>query len=191
MTKQRSIMPHALWTVQIVLALLFLFAGAMKLVMPIEAMTKEMPLPGLFLRFVGVAEVLGGGGPDPSRDAEDPHWSYAAGRGRAGGDHDRRYGDDPFGGTGAGWNARGVRDLGPDGSGEIQLPRFAKERTVQLVSYLTFNGDCEAAFKFYAQTLGAKIEAMLPHAGTPAEAHTPPEWRDKILHARLSVGTPC
>ena len=48
-----------LWTVQVVLAVLFLFAGSMKLVMPIEAMTKQMPLPGAFLRFIGVAEVCG------------------------------------------------------------------------------------------------------------------------------------
>ncbi len=41
------------------LAALFLFAGVMKLVMPIEAMTREMPMPGLLLRFIGVCEVLG------------------------------------------------------------------------------------------------------------------------------------
>jgi uncharacterized membrane protein YphA (DoxX/SURF4 family) len=49
----------ALWTTQSLLALLFLFAGAMKLVMPIEMMTEQMPLPEVFLRFIGVAEVLG------------------------------------------------------------------------------------------------------------------------------------
>jgi uncharacterized membrane protein YphA (DoxX/SURF4 family) len=53
-------MNYALWIVQGLLALLFLFAGGMKLVMPIEAMTEQMPLPGLFLRFIGVAEILGG-----------------------------------------------------------------------------------------------------------------------------------
>jgi uncharacterized membrane protein YphA (DoxX/SURF4 family) len=51
---------YTLWTLQVLLALLFLFAGAMKFVMPIAAMTKQMPLPGWFLRFIGVAEVLGG-----------------------------------------------------------------------------------------------------------------------------------
>ena len=51
---------YALWTLQTLLALLFLFAGGMKLVLPIEAMTKEMPLPGLFVRFIGVVEILGG-----------------------------------------------------------------------------------------------------------------------------------
>jgi PhnB protein len=59
---------------------------------------------------------------------------------------------------------------------------------MQLNAYLYFNGQCEAAFQFYEQLLGGKIEAMIPHAGTPAEQHTPPEWRDKIMHARLTVG---
>jgi len=59
---------------------------------------------------------------------------------------------------------------------------------MQLHPYLTFNGDCEAAFKFYEQCLGAKIESMRTHAGTPAEEHVPTEWRDKILHASLIVG---
>ena len=43
---------------------------------------------------------------------------------------------------------------------------------MQLNPYLTFNGQCEAAFKFYAQSLGGKIEAMFTHAGTPAEQQT-------------------
>ena len=50
----------ALWIFQALLALLFLFAGGVKLILPIEEMTKQMPLPGLFLRFIGVCEVLGG-----------------------------------------------------------------------------------------------------------------------------------
>jgi hypothetical protein len=48
------------WTLQVLVAALFLFAGGMKLVMPIEAMTQQIALPGLFLRFIGVCEVLGG-----------------------------------------------------------------------------------------------------------------------------------
>jgi uncharacterized membrane protein YphA (DoxX/SURF4 family) len=51
----------ALWIVQVLLALLFLFAGGMKLVLPVEELTKQMPLllPGWFVRFTGVVEVLG------------------------------------------------------------------------------------------------------------------------------------
>ncbi len=52
-------MTHALWIVQGLLAIIFLFTGGMKLVLPLETMTAQMPLPGLFLRFIGVAEVLG------------------------------------------------------------------------------------------------------------------------------------
>ena len=48
-----------LWIIQGLLAVVFLFAGAMKFIIPIEEMTKQVPLPGLFLRFIGVAEVLG------------------------------------------------------------------------------------------------------------------------------------
>ena len=53
-------MTCALWILQALLAALFLFAGGMKLVMPIAEMTKEIQMPGWFLRFIGVAEVLGG-----------------------------------------------------------------------------------------------------------------------------------
>ena len=52
-------MNFALWIVQALLALLFLYAGGMKLILPIEAMTAQIPMPGLFLRFIGVCDVLG------------------------------------------------------------------------------------------------------------------------------------
>ena len=58
---------------------------------------------------------------------------------------------------------------------------------MQLNPYLLFNGQCEAAFRFYEKCLGGKIEAMMTHAGTPAEQQVPSEWRNKILHARLTV----
>ncbi len=59
---------------------------------------------------------------------------------------------------------------------------------MQLNSYLLFNGQCEAAFQFYEKGLGGKIEAMIPHTGTPAEQQVPAEWRSKIMHARLTIG---
>ena len=55
-------MTVALWVVQGLLALVFLFSGASKLVMSIEEMTKDVALPGAFLRFLGVAEMAGGVG---------------------------------------------------------------------------------------------------------------------------------
>jgi len=55
-------MNRALWIVQTLLALLFVFAGGSKFVMSVEEMTKQMPVPlsGAFLHFIGVCEVLGG-----------------------------------------------------------------------------------------------------------------------------------
>jgi PhnB protein len=55
-------------------------------------------------------------------------------------------------------------------------------------TYLLFNGTCQEAFQVYAKVLGGKIEAMLPHEGTPAAEHVPAEWRKKILHAKMDLG---
>jgi uncharacterized membrane protein YphA (DoxX/SURF4 family) len=56
------LMKKTLWTIQILLALLFLFAGGSKFVMPVDQMTQSMPAAlanGLFIHFIGVCEVLG------------------------------------------------------------------------------------------------------------------------------------
>jgi len=52
-------MNAALWIVQGLLALIFLFAGSLKLIMPLKTLTAQLPLPGPFIRPLGVAEVLG------------------------------------------------------------------------------------------------------------------------------------
>jgi uncharacterized membrane protein YphA (DoxX/SURF4 family) len=48
-----------LWIVQGLLAALFSFAGIAKLIMTVEEMTKDIAMPGAFLRFIAVAEILG------------------------------------------------------------------------------------------------------------------------------------
>ena len=52
----------ALWIIQVLLGLLFLFAGSMKFVMSVEQMNSQSPvtLPGALLHFIGVCEILGG-----------------------------------------------------------------------------------------------------------------------------------
>jgi uncharacterized membrane protein YphA (DoxX/SURF4 family) len=57
--RQGRVTTVILWTIQILVALTFLFAGSMKLILPVELLTAQMPLPGLFLRFIGVCEVAG------------------------------------------------------------------------------------------------------------------------------------
>ncbi len=59
---------------------------------------------------------------------------------------------------------------------------------MDLNPYLTFNGECEAAFKFYERCLGGKIEMLLTYGASPMAEQTPPEWRSKVMHARLVVG---
>jgi PhnB protein len=68
------------------------------------------------------------------------------------------------------------------------ISNFLKEGSMEFNPYLLFDGQCEEAFKFYEQTLGGKIEAMLTHEGTPAACNVPPEWAKKILHARMTIG---
>jgi uncharacterized membrane protein YphA (DoxX/SURF4 family) len=55
----RPILNYVLWIVQVLLALLFLFGGGAKLVLPPEVLKGPVPIPVLFLRFIGVCEVLG------------------------------------------------------------------------------------------------------------------------------------
>jgi len=79
----------ALWILQVLLALVFLWAGGMKLALPVEEMTKQMPLPSLFLRFIAVCEVLGGacmlGGEDRKTLFILTSDLYKSGMGRDGG----------------------------------------------------------------------------------------------------------
>ena len=59
---------------------------------------------------------------------------------------------------------------------------------MQLNPYLTFNGKCEAAFKFYERVLGGRIEAMMTYGSSPMADQTPADWRNKIMHTRLTIG---
>jgi PhnB protein len=59
---------------------------------------------------------------------------------------------------------------------------------MQMNPYLTFKGQCEAAFKFYERCLGGKITAMITHGDSPMADQVPSEWRKKIMHVRLAVG---
>ena len=58
---------------------------------------------------------------------------------------------------------------------------------MRLNAYLLFKGQCEDAIAFYQSVLGGEVKAMLKVAGTPAEPHFPPESKNDILHACLSL----
>ena len=58
---------------------------------------------------------------------------------------------------------------------------------MQLSPYLLFNGQCEAAFKFYEKCLGGKIEAIFTFGQSPMAQQVPAEWGSKVMHARMNI----
>ena len=59
---------------------------------------------------------------------------------------------------------------------------------MKLNSYLNFNGQCEAAFKFYEKCLDGKIEGTFTYEGSPMAKDVPAEFRNKLMHATLVIG---
>jgi PhnB protein len=57
----------------------------------------------------------------------------------------------------------------------------------QLDAYLTFDGNCADAMRFYERTLGGKLEMLMTHAESPMAAQTPRGSADRIMHARLVI----
>lgn len=54
-------------------------------------------------------------------------------------------------------------------------------------AYLGFNGNCEEAFNLYEKVLGGKIEFLARYGETPAAGQVPPDWKNKVIHERMSV----
>jgi PhnB protein len=59
---------------------------------------------------------------------------------------------------------------------------------MQINPYLSFNGKCAEAFKFYAEVLGGENVMMMTYGESPMAAQTAPEDKDRIMHARLKAG---
>lgn len=59
---------------------------------------------------------------------------------------------------------------------------------MQMNPYLSFKGDCEAAFKFYEQCLGGQLGPLFRYAGSPLAGQVPAEWSDKIMHGSMTIG---
>jgi PhnB protein len=51
-----------------------------------------------------------------------------------------------------------------------------------------FNGQCEAAFKFYERCFGAQPAYVLKWGDSPMASQAPPEWGEKVAHATLHIG---
>lgn len=54
--------------------------------------------------------------------------------------------------------------------------------------YLSFKGDCEAAFTLYAQCFGGQVGTLFRYAGSPMANQAPAEWGDKVMHGSVTIG---
>ena len=59
---------------------------------------------------------------------------------------------------------------------------------MKLLTYLNYGGNCEQAFRFYEQHLAGKITMMMTHGQQPGLNEVSPDWKNAILHARISIG---
>ena len=59
---------------------------------------------------------------------------------------------------------------------------------MKMNTYVNFSGKCAEAFRYYEKHLGATIGMMMTHAQSPEQGRVNPEWKDAILHARISIG---
>ena len=59
---------------------------------------------------------------------------------------------------------------------------------MQMSPYLSFRGDCEAAFRFYEECLGARTGAIFRYGGSPMAGDMPAGWADKVMHGSLALG---
>ena len=58
---------------------------------------------------------------------------------------------------------------------------------MRLDVYLNYAGNCEQAFRFYEQHLGGRITGIARHGEQP-NPRIPPDWKEKVLHARIEIG---
>ena len=59
---------------------------------------------------------------------------------------------------------------------------------MKMKTYVNFAGTCAEAFRFYEAHLGGTIGMMMTHGQAPDQSQINPEWKDAVLHARLSLG---
>ncbi|MBU2916375.1 VOC family protein [Psychrosphaera sp. F3M07] len=58
---------------------------------------------------------------------------------------------------------------------------------MSLSFHIDFNGNCQAAFEYYAQHLDANIGMLLPYKDSPASSSVPDNWQDKIVHGNIKL----
>jgi PhnB protein len=59
---------------------------------------------------------------------------------------------------------------------------------MKLNTYVNFPGNCVEALRFYERLLGGKVGMLMTHGDAPDQRNAKPEWKNAVLHARISLG---
>lgn len=60
---------------------------------------------------------------------------------------------------------------------------------MELAIYVNYRGNCEEAFLFYQQHLGATSDGVIQRHGDMSNPNVPEGWAEKVVHARLKIGS--
>jgi PhnB protein len=59
---------------------------------------------------------------------------------------------------------------------------------MQMNPYLSFNGNCEAAFVFYAECFNGRLGELFRYGGSPMADQVPSDWENKVMHGSVTIG---
>jgi len=59
---------------------------------------------------------------------------------------------------------------------------------MKMNTYINFRGTCAEAFRYYEKHLGAKVGMVMTHGQVPDPSRVNLDWKDKVVHARISIG---
>ena len=59
---------------------------------------------------------------------------------------------------------------------------------MKMNTYINFRGTCAEAFRYYEKHLGAKVGMVMTHGQVPDPSQVNLDWKDKVVHARISIG---
>lgn len=78
--------------------------------------------------------------------------------------------------------------FGQDRAKRFCVSHILEEIVMKMNTYVNFSGTCAEAFRYYEKHLAAKVGMIMTHGQSPDQTDVKPEWKDAVLHARISIG---
>lgn len=79
-------------------------------------------------------------------------------------------------------------DFDQDCAKRFYVDHILEEIVMKMNTYVNFSGTCAEAFRYYEKHLAAKVGMIMTHGQSPEQSRVKPEWKDSVLHARISIG---